>query len=51
MDHLVELRKALVTQHQQMFSPPVPGVEVLTSDQLAASQERCQPEINHGMWG
>ena len=51
LDHEAELRKALVARHQQMFSPPVPDVEVYTSEQLTASHSRdqCQPEINHGM--
>ena len=52
VDHVAELRKALVAQHQQMFSPPVPDVEVYTSEELATSshpQDHCQGEINHGM--
>lgn len=53
VDQVAELRKAVVSQHQQMFSPPVPDVEVYTSKQLAAapasySQDHCQSQINHG---
>ena len=49
VDQLTELRKALIAQHQQMFSPPLPDVEVYTSEKLASSCDQCQPEINHGM--
>ena len=53
VDHVAELRKALVLQHQQMFSPPVPDLEVYTSEQLSSTthpQDHCQTEINHGMY-
>ena len=52
MDSVAELRKALVLQHQEMFSPPVPDLEVYTSEQLSSTshpQDHFRTEINHGV--